>query len=204
MEEILASIRRIISDDEETGEGGDAKDPEAEEAPEEEPAAEADEDEDVLELTDVVDEDEPAIDDDALSALDDSLDLEPEVDPVSFDDPAPEPEPEPEIEDEDDDEEDEYELVDSIASSSSGTPDLDSLLSAHAASAATDAFSGLTGAVSSTRGVPLGNVNQTLEDIVKELLRPMLKEWLDDNLPSLVERMVEKEIIKIVGRADKL
>ena len=106
----------------------------------------------------------------------------------------------------DEDEDDEYELVDSVVSTppAEAMPDLDTLLSAHAATAATDAFSGLTGAVSSARGIPLGNVNKTLEDIVKELLRPMLKEWLDENLPALVERMVEKEIVKIVGRADGL
>jgi cell pole-organizing protein PopZ len=56
--------------------------------------------------------------------------------------------------------------------------------------------------VARTRGVPLGNVNKTLEDVVKELLRPMLKDWLDVNLPPLVERIVEKEIVKLVGRAE--
>jgi cell pole-organizing protein PopZ len=30
----------------------------------------------------------------------------------------------------------------------------------------------------------------------------MLKEWLDENLPALVERLVEKEIVKLVGRAE--
>jgi cell pole-organizing protein PopZ len=35
---------------------------------------------------------------------------------------------------------------------------------------------------------------RTLEDLVKEMLRPMLKSWLDDNLPNLVERMVRAEI----------
>ena len=44
------------------------------------------------------------------------------------------------------------------------------------------------------RELPLGAVNRTLEDMVRELLRPMLKEWLDDNLPPLVERLVRDEI----------
>jgi cell pole-organizing protein PopZ len=34
----------------------------------------------------------------------------------------------------------------------------------------------------------------TLEDVVRETLRPMLKSWLDENLPDVVERMVEAEI----------
>jgi len=43
----------------------------------------------------------------------------------------------------------------------------------------------------------LGNNARTLEDLVKEMLRPMLKSWLDDNLPSLVERIVRTEIERV-------
>lgn len=43
----------------------------------------------------------------------------------------------------------------------------------------------------------LGNKENTLEGVVKELLRPMLKEWLDENLPRMVLKMVRKEIEKI-------
>lgn len=35
------------------------------------------------------------------------------------------------------------------------------------------------------------------ESMIRELLRPMLKEWLDENLPSVVERLVEKEIARV-------
>jgi len=38
---------------------------------------------------------------------------------------------------------------------------------------------------------------KTLEDLVKEMLRPMLKTWLDDNLPSMVERLVRAEIERV-------
>jgi cell pole-organizing protein PopZ len=38
---------------------------------------------------------------------------------------------------------------------------------------------------------------KTLEDLVKEMLRPMLKSWLDDNLPTLVERLVRAEIERV-------
>ena len=43
----------------------------------------------------------------------------------------------------------------------------------------------------------LGNNARTLEDLVKEMLRPMLKGWLDDNLPGLVERIVRAEIERV-------
>jgi cell pole-organizing protein PopZ len=42
--------------------------------------------------------------------------------------------------------------------------------------------------------------SNTLEGLVREMLRPMLKEWLDDNLPELVEGMVKREIDRITGR----
>jgi cell pole-organizing protein PopZ len=38
---------------------------------------------------------------------------------------------------------------------------------------------------------------RTLEDLVREMLRPMLKSWLDDNLPSMVERLVRNEIERV-------
>jgi hypothetical protein len=41
------------------------------------------------------------------------------------------------------------------------------------------------------------NNARTLEDLVKEMLRPMLKTWLDDNLPGLVERIVRAEIERV-------
>jgi len=43
----------------------------------------------------------------------------------------------------------------------------------------------------------IGQNARTLEDLVKEMLRPMLKSWLDDNLPSLVERIVRAEIERV-------
>lgn len=66
----------------------------------------------------------------------------------------------------------------------------DGLLSADANQAVHSAFTNLAGTI-------LSNNSRTLEDLVKELLRPMLKEWLDDNLPSMVERMVRQEIERI-------
>ena len=40
----------------------------------------------------------------------------------------------------------------------------------------------------------------TLDALVREMLRPMLKEWLDANLPDLVERVVAREVARIIGR----
>ncbi len=49
-------------------------------------------------------------------------------------------------------------------------------------------------------GPSVGPSGRNLEDIVKELLRPMLKEWLDKNLPTMVERFVEREIVRLTRR----
>ena len=38
---------------------------------------------------------------------------------------------------------------------------------------------------------------RTLEDLVKDMLRPMLKNWLDENLPTMVERLVRAEIERV-------
>jgi cell pole-organizing protein PopZ len=43
--------------------------------------------------------------------------------------------------------------------------------------------------------------DNTLEGLVREMLKPMLKDWLDSNLPTLVEGMVAKEIARITGRS---
>jgi uncharacterized protein len=63
------------------------------------------------------------------------------------------------------------------------------LLSREATAAIGSAFNTLTETVKKHE--------PTLEDVVRETLRPMLKSWLDENLPSLVERMVEAEIERV-------
>lgn len=45
--------------------------------------------------------------------------------------------------------------------------------------------------------------DHTLEGLVRELLQPVLKEWLDANLEPIVARAVERKITKLAGRADK-
>ena len=51
-------------------------------------------------------------------------------------------------------------------------------------------------AASPPRDLPLGGGQRTLEDIVREALRPLLQDWLDQNLAPLVERLVHEEVAK--------
>ena len=46
---------------------------------------------------------------------------------------------------------------------------------------------------------PLAQVNP-LEDMVREMLRPILKQWLDEHLPHIVDEHVKREITRITGR----
>jgi hypothetical protein len=64
------------------------------------------------------------------------------------------------------------------------------ILSRSTVSAVESAFNSLANTV-------LSNNARTLEDLVKEMLRPMLKGWLDDNLPGMVERIVKAEIERV-------
>jgi cell pole-organizing protein PopZ len=57
------------------------------------------------------------------------------------------------------------------------------------------AIQGSMARLNSMAGMGIGG--QTVEGMMRDLLRPMLKDWLDENLPALVERMVEKEIARI-------
>ncbi len=45
---------------------------------------------------------------------------------------------------------------------------------------------------------------RSIEDITRDLLRPMLKTWLDQNLPGLVEKLVERELKKISRKAEDI
>ena len=78
------------------------------------------------------------------------------------------------------------------------------LVSAAAAAGSAAALAGFVGALqgsrSASRDMTVGGA--TLEDLVRELLRPLLKEWLDANLPDMVERIVQREIARIARRAE--
>jgi len=46
--------------------------------------------------------------------------------------------------------------------------------------------------------------DMTIEGMVREMLKPLLREWLDRNLPYLIERLVKKEINTMINRAERL
>lgn len=66
----------------------------------------------------------------------------------------------------------------------------DQLLSQHTSAAVSSAFGALTSSMFS-------GDSRTVDQLVSEMLKPMLKSWLDDNLPSLVERLVRAEIERV-------
>jgi cell pole-organizing protein PopZ len=72
------------------------------------------------------------------------------------------------------------------------------LLSAATTAAVDSAFHAL--AQNAQVQVAQARDGRTLEEVVSELLRPMLKAWLDDNLPGLVERLVRAEIERVSRR----
>jgi cell pole-organizing protein PopZ len=70
-----------------------------------------------------------------------------------------------------------------------------SLLDEAVSSGAALAFAQLRQGVELSKGTP-----RTLEDMVQEMMRPMLKAWLDEHLRAIVEEKVEAEIAKVAGR----
>ncbi|MGN7501580.1 MAG: DUF2497 domain-containing protein [Alphaproteobacteria bacterium] len=46
-----------------------------------------------------------------------------------------------------------------------------------------------------------GAHGHTLEDIVRDMLRPMLRQWVDENMPTIAERLVKKELERLVDKA---
>ena len=78
-----------------------------------------------------------------------------------------------------------------VAAAPAAPPVLDrGLISGSTMAAVDSAFNSLAQTV-------IGQNARTLEDLVKEMLRPMLKSWLDDNLPGLVDRIVRAEIERV-------
>lgn len=84
-------------------------------------------------------------------------------------------------------------------------PSFDNLVGDQAAASAASAFAGLAATVqkpeaAAPRDLPFVSGN-TVEDMVREMLRPMLKSWLDTNLPAIVEEQVRKEVERIARNA---
>ena len=162
MEEILASIRKIIA---------------TETIPDPKPPAD-----DILELTDVVEEEPPPAPtppppqepEPVVEAV-----IEPEI--VA---PAPEPEPEP------------------LAAEA---PVEEPLTAPETTALAATSFAQLAEELEKQRvslapHIAVGNGQQTLENLVVEIMKPLLKDWLDQNLAATVERLVQAEIERINRR----
>ncbi len=181
MEEILASIRRIIADDDASKTAPPPR-PGAPPRPEEPSAPVADE----------------LVQPPAPSSLEeqaaDILDL---TESMAAPMPAPSPMPEPAPQFRKIDGHSDVSFDD--AEPKSAMPKLaeaphgggrDQLLSGVTSAAVDSAFNALAQTV-------LVQNARTLEDLVREMLRPMLKSWLDDNLPGMVERLVRAEIERV-------
>lgn len=81
------------------------------------------------------------------------------------------------------------------------SPPSNSLLVApEAAAAAGASVDALRRTLASERNAAVQRGGPTVEDLVRVELRPLLKEWLDNHLPPLVERLVQAEIERVVGR----
>ena len=80
------------------------------------------------------------------------------------------------------------------------------LISAASADAARQSLEALTAAIAPAAAPAAANAApasaRTMEEVVVDALRPMLKQWLDDNLPPIVETMVAKEISRITSRKE--
>ncbi len=189
MEEILASIRRIISEDDAPAETpAAASEPEVEAQPaatpppvaaetvfaapfEPEPAPAGEDD--VLELTDRYDAPAETIGD---------LDVTPAETYQAAEAPAPTPAPAPE-------------------------PSYDTLVGDSAAASAASAFAGLAASFKKPEPAPAASGDlpfvsgNTVEAMVAAMLRPLLKDWLDNNLPGIVQAAVQKEVERIARSA---
>ena len=82
----------------------------------------------------------------------------------------------------------------------SETPDMASLLDPMAAAAAIASLGKLSRVVAQERSAHVTRSGPSIEDVVREELRPLLKEWLDAHLPGTVERLVRAEIERVMAR----
>ena len=79
--------------------------------------------------------------------------------------------------------------------------DGEGLLAPDRAAAAASSVSSLFRKLSHERGAQVYRGGPTIEDLVREEIRPMLKAWLDEQLPPMVERLVRQEIERVIDRA---
>jgi hypothetical protein len=90
-------------------------------------------------------------------------------------------------------EEDVLELSDPVT-------EADGLISSDAAEASRQSLAALS-ALRERSEAPLPQGDGPLEGVVREMLKPMLKDWLDRHLPEIVEELVTREIARITGKS---
>lgn len=192
MEDILASIRRILSDDEAEQAGS----PAGSALPDPRPAPSTRLDPALPELPPMLPQPGhagPSRQDAALDvlALDAGMIVDEPPQPPAREPPpkiaAPEPAAMP---------------VTEMPTTPGSVPAAPGLVAPAAAAAATASVGSLLRTLDASReAMPVYRGGPTLEDLVREELRPLLKQWLDDQLPAMVERLVRVEIERVVGRA---
>jgi uncharacterized protein len=185
MEEIIASISRIIAEDKPQADRRDGT-----KTPGEAVAPAPGESSDILDLTQVVNEDGSVRRVSPWAEGATALSGAPEAPTASSADATGRVEPP------------------SSHADTALEPRLDSgrerIVSAATSGAAAAAFAQLGALPRERRNeteLPLGGGERTLEEIVREILRPLLQAWLDGHLPGLVERLVREEIARVVGEA---
>jgi len=209
MEEILASIRRIISEDDAPAEAAPAAaapepdagpeavaDPAPEVAPEVAPEAEPVVSSALMDETPSMEE--PAAADEDVLELTDAWEA-PGAESIGDLDVGPaEPEPFPASESVFTEEPIE---VHTPVHPSVPTPS-ESLVGDSAAASAASAFAGLASTLRKPEPADVSFPSgPTIDEMVRGLLRPMLKDWLDANLPAIVEAQVRKEVERIARNA---
>ena len=201
MEEILASIRRIISEDDAPAETASAS---AAAAPEPEPESEAEPVESSAQMDETPPEPEPEAAEEDVLELTEAYEAPAAESIGDLDVTAAEDEPEPfpgapvsesvfteePIE------------VHTPEHPSVPTTTYDSLVGDSAAASAASAFAGLASSLKKPEPMETSTPSgPTLDELARSLLRPMLKEWLDANLPAIVEAQVRKEVERIARSA---
>lgn len=211
MEDILASIRKILSEDEEEP-AAKAPAPAPKPAPMPEPEPEPEPAWDMTPEPEPEPEPEEVSWDDALQAqaagedeeedevfeLTDSMVAEEEEEPLLL---QPAPAPRSMIEEVEDDLESIW-RPEPVAVPMVAQDDAERLVSPPTEAKSTAAFSELA-LIARERSLGVGNGGLTIEGLVREMVRPLLTEWLDNHLPDLVERLVRKEIERLVSGGEK-
>ncbi len=88
-----------------------------------------------------------------------------------------------------------------VAPSPTPEPESAGLVAPETAAAAASSMGTLMRTLAAERQSAVYRGGPTIEDLVREQIRPILKQWLDTHLPPLVERLVRSEIERVVGRA---